>query len=193
MRRTINGVERRFLERMASAKWSDLKDSCYLDCAMMIRLTEPTRVISGIWHLEGETVDALADGFSVRGVKVINGSIDLGFEAEGWVTVGLPYESVIETMPVMPQAAGKRQQSGQAVIEVVRTRGLEVGRKLSAMYAPKPRRGEALGDANDLKTGAYEAETKPMLAGETTLFLRSAEPLPMTVTAVYLDAEVTER
>ncbi|MBX4389045.1 hypothetical protein K4H03_23505, partial [Mycobacterium tuberculosis] len=34
VRRTIAGEERRFLERMASARWPDVKDSCYVDCAV---------------------------------------------------------------------------------------------------------------------------------------------------------------
>jgi hypothetical protein len=37
-----------------------------------------------------------------------------------------------------------------------------------------------------------EALTEPVVSGEATLFIRSSEPLPMTVTAVYLDPIVTE-
>lgn len=198
VRRTINGVERRFLERMASAKWEDINDACYLDCAMSFAFDEPTRFVSGIWHLEGESVDVLADGFTVRGLTVERGTIDLGenFEARR-VTVGLPYVSFVETLPLIFQAqegwsAGRRQQSGEAVIQVVRTRGIEVGRRPAKMYPPKPRGQEPLGQPNRLNTGSYLATTEPLTAGETTIMVRSVEPLPMTVTAIYLDPIVTE-
>jgi len=195
--RTIGGVERRFLERMASVKWQDVKDSCYLDCAKSYIFETPTQIVTGLWHLEGATVDAIADGFAARGLVVTNGAVDLGMTAET-VTVGLPYEALIETLPlvVQTQSAGstkaRKQMLGDVVIQVVDTRGIEVGPKLDRMFRPKPRGNEPLGTANSLITGALLASTAPVVSGESTLFIRSQEPLPMTVTTVFIDPVITE-
>lgn len=195
--RTIGGVERRFLERTASAKWEDVKDSCYLDCAKSYVFDELTQIVTGLWHLEGATVDAIADGFTVRGLTVVDGSIDLGMEALK-VTVGLPFEALIETLPLVIQTQSqgstkaKKQMLGDVVVQVVDTRGIEVGPKLTRMFAPKPRGNEPLDTANRLITGALEASTAPVASGEATLFIRSREPLPMTVTSIFLDPVVTQ-
>ncbi|RSY83115.1 hypothetical protein DAH66_12665 [Sphingomonas koreensis] len=199
-RRTINGVERRFVERVASAKWADVRDSCYVDCAVSFAPEEPTGRFY-VPHLAGAMVNAIADGFALRGLQVEeDGWCDLGgYEAEYMVTIGLPYEAVIETLPVVPQTNSgyprdKRQKLGEIVLQLADTRagGVETGRKMSLMRAIKARTTEPLGTATALFTGAVTAATDPVTAGEATLFIRAAEPLPFTVTAVYLDLQIDE-
>lgn len=196
VRRTIAGVERRFLERVATAKWDDLDDACYLDCAKSFTFDEPTQIVTGLWHLEGATVDAIADGFTVRDKVVTDGSIDLGLEATR-VSVGLRYVALVETLPLVAQTQGgssknRKQTLGDAVVQVVDTRGITVGPKLTRMFAPKPRNEEPLGEANALYSGSYQGSTAPVVSGETTLFIRSDEPLPLTCTAIYLEPVITE-
>jgi hypothetical protein len=69
VRRTIAGVERVFVERIASAKWEDQLEACYLDCALTFFPAAPQQQFV-VAHLKGMTVDALADGFVVRGLAV---------------------------------------------------------------------------------------------------------------------------
>lgn len=199
VRRTIDGVERLFLERMASAKWSDVKQSCYLDCSMSFAPMVPTSSFL-VPHLAGATVDALADGFVIRGLAVAaDGAVDLGYDVEDFVTIGLPYEAVIETLPLVMQtregwSRDKRQMLGDVVMQLSDTRhgSIEAGRRLEKMYPIKARRNEPLGQPTALFTGSVSASTEPLTSGEATLFIRSTEPTPMTVTAVYLDPIVTE-
>ncbi|NIJ18479.1 parallel beta-helix repeat protein [Sphingomonas naasensis] len=56
--RTINGVERRFLERLSSATWDQVEDSCYLDCAVTFRPESPTSQFGATG--DGTTVDTQA-------------------------------------------------------------------------------------------------------------------------------------
>jgi len=197
--RTIDGEERRFLERMASAKWEDVKQSCYLDCAATFEPATPTSVFY-VPHLAGATVDALADGFVVTGLTVeSDGRVEFAEDVNEVVTIGLPYEAVIETLPLMFETRegwprDKRQMIGEAVLQVVDTRigSVEAGRRLSKMYATKARGTEALGEPTALFTGARTAATEPLTAGEATLFVRSTEPTPMTITAIYLDPIVSQ-
>ncbi|MDP5279909.1 hypothetical protein Q9Q95_13320 [Sphingomonas sp. DG1-23] len=197
--RTIGGVERRFVERMASAEWDQAENSCFLDCALTYQPETPTSRFQ-VPHLAGATVDALADGFVIRGLTVdANGWVDVGQDVERVVTIGLPYEALIETLPLVFQtqqgwSRDKRQMLGDIVVQVTDTRlgGVETGRRLSKMYAMKARTNEPLGSPTALFTGTASASTEPVTAGEATLFIRSAEPLPLTVTAVYLDPVVSE-
>lgn len=199
VRRVINGVERLFLERMASAKWSDVKQSCYLDCAVSFEPPVPTSRFF-VPHLAGATVDALADGFVIQGLKVgSDGMVDLDYEASEFVTIGLAYDAVIETLPLVMQtqqgwSRDKRQMLGDVVIQLADTRhgSIECGRRLEKMYPIKARRNEPLGQPTELFTGSVGASTEPLTSGEATLFIRSNAPVPMTVTAVYLDPVVTE-
>lgn len=200
VRRIINGVERLFLERMASAKWDDVNQACYLDCSVSFAPSEPTSRFL-VPHLAGETVSALADGFVITDLVVAaDGTVDLDYEATGFVTIGLPYEALIETLPIVMQtqqggwSREKRQMLGNIVLQLADTRhgSIETGRRLAKMYPIKARRNEPLGTPTDLFTGSVEASTEPVTSGEATLFIRSTDPTPMTVTAVYLDPIASE-
>jgi len=190
--RTIDGDRRRFVERMASAKWTDQKDGCYLDCAISFDLTV-AQTDFFVPHLAGATVDVLADG---------NVYLDKAVAADGWlrglsasklVHIGLRYVSTIETLPLaLPdraggQRAGKVQQLGNIVLRLFKTRGVKAGRKLSDMMPLKTRRSEPLGEPKTLLTGDYSAQTEPVASTEATLFVQQDNPLPMTVTAIFLD------
>ncbi|HKY80279.1 MAG TPA: hypothetical protein VJM09_02265 [Sphingobium sp.] len=199
VRRTIAGVERLFLERMASAKWSDVKQACYLDCSLSFSPSAPTSIFH-VPHLAGATVDALADGFVIKGLVVgSDGMVDLSYDATDFVTIGLPYDALIETLPLVLQtregwSRDKRQMLGEVVLQLTDTRhgSIQTGRRLEKMYPIKARRNEPLGQPTDLFTGSVSASTEPVTSGEATLFVRSSDPTPMTVTAIYLDPIVSE-
>ena len=203
VRRIINGVERRFLERLGSAKWTDVATSCFTDCSVTFVLDdEPPRSRFQVPHLAGRTVNVLADGFAINDRVVdADGWVDLGaYEAERIVTIGLPFAALVETLPVMAQAGNgatrdKRQLIGDVVLQVADSRigGVETGRRLNNLYALKARTTEPLGEPTKLFTGATTASTEPVVAGEATMFVRAAEPLPFTMTAIYVDAQVSER
>lgn len=199
--RLIGSTTRIFLERMASPTWDDQKDACHLDCAATFILRAPQQVFS-VPHLSGATgVEALADGFVIKGLAVAaDGSVDIGYEATSVVTIGLGYECLIETLPLMVQGSGgeianRRQQSGDIVVQVADTRldGLEAGRRLEKMYPTKARGNEALDEPTELFTGMRTVGTEPVVAGETTVILRHNDPTPFTLSAVYIEPIVSER
>lgn len=190
--RTIAGVRRRFVERMASAKWSDQKDACYLDCAASFDFEKPETDVF-VPHLAGATVDVLADGNVLLAKVIASDGWLRGIGPASKIHVGLRYVSVIETLPlVLPdkaggQRAGKVQQLGVIVLRLFKTRGVRAGRKLSDMLPLKTRRSEPLGEPKNLLTGDYSAQTEPVASTEATLFVDQRNPLPMTVTAIFLD------
>lgn len=103
-RRTINGQDRRYIEYM-TRPWDfgmTLDDAIFVDCAIVYDGTATT-TLYGAQHLEGQTVYGLArvgtgtddDPYAYQPIEptaVVNGSIELPFEAEH-VVLGLGYDS----------------------------------------------------------------------------------------------------
>ena len=195
--RTINGVRRRFVERMTSAKWEDQLDSCYLDCAVSFQYDEAVDNVF-VPHLIGATVDVLHDG---------NVMLDKVVPADGWLAlatpskkihVGLRFTSIVETLPLeVPapdggRASGKTKTVGKAVLRVVKSRGMRAGRTLNDLKPLKTRRNEPLGQPKNLLTGDYTFDMAPVVSLEATVVVEQRNPLPMTLTAIFMDPIVLE-
>lgn len=197
VRRISNEVERTYIERMASADWDGVENSCFLDCAVSFAFDAPTDTLTNLFHLEGRTCKALADGNVVSDLLVVGGRVLLPYKASV-VTIGLPYDTLVETLPLAIQTGdgwniGKRQQARAAVLRLVDTRGISTGPSDDKLYELKPRSDEAYGEPNALRNGDYEVTLAPDITGETVLLIASDEPLPMTVTAILLDPVVSSR
>lgn len=192
--RVVQGVRRLYIERMAASRWPSIEESCFVDCGVTYEFDTPTAILTNLWHLEGRSVIALSDGNVVEGLTVSNGQVVLP-NAATLVTVGLPYEALIETLPLSFGAdgtnIGKRQHLGEVVIRVVNTRGLLAGPNEKNLFEIKPRSNEDYGEPNDLKTGDYQHDSAPVARFETSLVLSMPYPLPATVTGVLLDPVVT--
>lgn len=195
--RQIDGMRRRFVERMASAKWRNQMDACYLDCAFSFELEDAVTQVY-VPTLIGATVDILADGDVYTG-KTVDPDGYVRFASPSTrIHVGLQYVSTIETLPlaaVDPQKgyrAGKKQQLGNVVIGLVKSRGIKAGRRLEKLFGLKTRTNEPLGQPKSLLTGSYMVATEPLASEEATIFVQQSNPLPMTVTAIYLDPIINE-
>lgn len=190
--REIAGVTRRFVERMASAKWQDQNDACFLDCAFSFSFEDPTAEVS-VPKLAGARVDVLADGNVYQDLEVAeDGTLTIDFPARIW-HVGLPFVSTIETLPLsLPSRnggsrAGKVQDVGEIVLRVYETRGVRAGRKENDLLPLRTRRGEPLGSAKSLLTGDYSFETPPCASLEANVWVKQVYPLPMTISSIFLD------
>jgi hypothetical protein len=192
--RTIQGVRRLYIERMAASRWETLEESCYLDCAITYAFDEPSTVLTNLWHLEGRSVLALVDGSVIEGLTVTGGKVTLPDPAT-LVTIGLAYTALIETLPLSFGAdgtnIGKRQHLGEVVIRVVNTRGLLVGPDDKNLFEIKPRSMEPYGEPNDLHTGDIRHDAAPVAAFQSSLVIEMPYPLPATISAVLLDPVVS--
>mgnify|MGYP003345655058 FL=1 len=132
VKRHINGQDVRYIERMAPRlPGKSLVEGVFLDSSLTYRGTAAD-TISGLEHLEGETVNALADGNVVEDLTVTNGEITLPFEA-AVVHVGLPYTADLETLRLEFDAGqgtmqGRKKQISKLTLRLESTRGLEIGR-----------------------------------------------------------------
>lgn len=198
VRRTLAGSEDVFIERMALPLLvaDDLVDSCYLDCAYTQKLETATDVCTGLWHLEGEKVMAFADGYVVEDLVVQNGRVTLEFEAKT-ITVGLPYQGEIETLPLaLASDQGTRHVDRQTMAEVVvrveKTRGIKVGIGGGELFEVKQRENEILDEPIALKTGDFNVKVGSKWSDAATVRVVQEYPLPATVNALFLEPRVTK-
>ncbi len=157
------------------------------------KVREQVTTISGLWHLEGATLVALADGNVVHDLTVDKGTVTLPTPA-GRVHVGLPYTWDLETLNIdvaTPSGTlqGRKKSTGSLVVRVHNTRGLWVGPGEERLGEYKDRALEAYGDPIALKTG----DIFPTLIGDWDtdgrVFLRGVDPLPATILAIIQDVE----
>jgi hypothetical protein len=178
--RTIGGATKRYVERMDPDQIEADSFIAYSGAA--------ATAIPGLSHLEGETVDALADGFVVKGRVVAGGQIALDHAASE-VVAGLPYES--ELIPNRPEFAtekittiGKKKQWTSIFLRLLETAGIEVnGDEIPFRTGAAP-----LDSPPELFTGDYPI-TDFGIDAEADIVIKQKNPLPMTILCVggYLD------
>lgn len=137
--REINGVTRRYMEILSKELLDNvpLTDVPYLDSAMRYTGAETTK-ITGLDHLEGETVRVMDRGGLHDDVQVVDGAIEMEYPIkDGWI--GLPYESNFETLE---RDFGDRQVSikmskariHRLVLYMLRTLGLQLYQQQRGIY-----------------------------------------------------------
>jgi hypothetical protein len=89
VRREVFGFTKRYVERLAPEAWTSITDVNRLQCSIR-RTGSPTTTISGLSHLEGQTVAVWADGRRLVDRVVASGSISLE-QASSTVFAGLNY------------------------------------------------------------------------------------------------------
>lgn len=122
VRRTIGGETVRYVEKLdpVADDFAPVSDCFHVDSGLTYS-GDPATVISGLTHLEGETVQVVADGMVLPGRMVESGAIRLTYPAAK-VHVGLGYEaSFAPTMPDVGapdgSAAGRRKRIIHAVLD----------------------------------------------------------------------------
>lgn len=197
--RDMPGGTKRFIERMASARWDDVADSCYLDCAVSAVFDEPQSSFTGLWHLDGRTdVAGIVDGATVTDLTVENGALTLPPSVGSGmkVTFGLPYDVDIRSLPVRFNVqgegwnVGRRQQAGQIVLYLSDTRSIEAGTAQDKLDYVKSRIGEDYGDPDDLMNGAYLIDSQNHVTGDAEVHIRQTAPLPLTLLGIFLEPVV---
>ena len=190
VQRTIAGVERVFVERLAMPHGDDITTACHLDCAVTQVLDPPSSVISGLHHLEGETVTATYDGYVEDGLVVENGEVTLPNEAT-IVTVGLKYSGKIETLPAaLSTQQGSvhvnAQQVSDVIVRTIDTRGIEIGVSgASFLEQVEPKDGDAVAELMDVSAIDYKVTPPGDWKDTSTIIIEQNQPLPAHVVAIF--------
>ncbi len=190
VQRYINGTTRRFVEYFNSYDFGDdVSDAFYVDSGLTYS-GGATTSISGLDHLEGETVAILADGGTHPDKTVSSGAITLDRSSKS-VHIGLPYTSILQTMRIEAGAEdgvaqGKTKRIHDVTLRLLDTVGVEVGGSLTDMEnIPFRSSSFPLTVSIPLFTGDKDAEFRSDYDKDGFIFLRQADPLPLTIVSVF--------
>lgn len=177
-----------YLERMAKRyQGGDVAGSVFMDCALTYR-DAATSTISGLGHLNGNTVGILADG-AVQAQRVVRGGqIELDHPASV-VTVGLTYTADLETMPVEivgsdGSSVALKKQINAVDIIFRDSLGVKVGLSFDSMQDVKWRTTEPYGKPPAPFSGMKQITTNKLAENILTVCVRSDLPTPVMVLAL---------
>ena len=198
VKRNINGSDVRYVERLEPRESTNAEDCFYVDSGLTYE-GSPATVISGLDHLEGETVTILTDGYTVPDQVVENGQIEL-VRAASKVHVGLSYTPRIETLDIDTASASQtvKAQSvsvSKVTLEVEGSRGGWVGPRKDNNGEPimseiKPRFDDDNYDPIALKTYKADVFIEPQWSKGGGLRIEQRAPLPMVILAVIPQIDV---
>ena len=146
--------------------------------------------LSGLTHLEGQTVSILADGATHPTKTVSSGAISLDRAAKK-VKVGLSYTSLLQTMRIDAgsqngTSQGKTKRIYEITIRLFETVGVEVGPDLDNMERiPFRSSANPMNEGIAPFTGDKEVEFRGNYDTDGFIVVRQTQPLPLTVLSVY--------
>lgn len=193
VRRTINNVSKRYVERIGSRQFVDPADAFFVDCGATYN-GAPTSTISGLSYLEGKTVNILADGAVHPQRVVTSGAITLDVPASK-VQVGLPITADLQTLPLAMQIDGSFGQGRQkginkAWLRVYRSSGIFTGPNTDELVEYKQRTDEVYGAPPNLVSDEIEVLLTPTWAASGQIYIRQIDPLPLTVISMCLEVAI---
>jgi len=202
--------DKRYIERMAprmtvpaglyesdpTYKSEMMKRAWFVDCGLRYE-GAPTKVFSGLDHLEGKEVAILADGFVMPRQVVTGGKVDFssikGTAGFSIVTVGLPYSSDLETLNAEYTL---KDGTAQARLKKVSTVSMRVEDSRGGLIGPNANRLDPMkvtikeyGAALDLFTGDVKLTMQGGYDPGGRVFIRQEDPLPITILAVMPNIE----
>lgn len=190
VRRTINGATKRYVE-VLSPEYSptsvnDYVGMKYLDCHLSKNQAASTTVTE-LGHLEGQTVQVLANYAVHPDCVVASGQITLNYAATN-VTVGYGFTSYVKTLSMeggdeRGTAQGKLKKIKRVDIELLSSIGIGYGRTLTDAGQARPfRESEAvLGAPPTLFTGFKQLTDDSGFNADGQFYILQGQPYPLSI------------
>ena len=202
VKRTVDGSTVRYVEFMEQ-QWEneDLEDAFFVDSGLSG--TAPALTVSGLSHLEGETVQVLADGATHADCVVASGAITLERTATT-VHVGLGYVSDLETLDLYVPDSGGTMGGSAAISRTARidhvvlrfhdTVGGKIGPTTTELDALSLRHPD---EPMDGPPSVFRGDKRVQFRGRydrtRRIIVRQDQPLPMSLLALMADGSQAER
>jgi hypothetical protein len=190
VKRTINGTTRRYVEYFTPFQFdSSLTQFQFVDSALAYS-GSATSTLTGLDHLNGQTVRVIANGATHPDKTVSSGSITLDRTTTA-AKVGLAYTSTLQTMrlDVGSQdgtSQGKTKRIFDVTLRFYETVGAKVGPDLNNLEEIPFRSSAASMDvAVPLFTGDKKIEFRGNFETDGYLFVVQDQALPMTLLSLY--------
>ncbi len=178
VKRTIGGVDTYFLERENTTLTTDSSAS-----------DTSTDTLTGLSHLDGETIDVVADGAYMGEFVVSGGQVTIDRQADE-IFGGINFTPILETMPLnTPLQNGPNAALPKRIVRV----GVELYESNGVLVNDQRIADKTMGvnvfDPPQPQTGLKRV----FLQGwdvEATLTITQDEPVPMQILAAYLEISV---
>ena len=192
VKRTINGATKRYIECFADFDYDETDPTNFrFSDSHLTYSGSSTSTLSGLSHLEGQTVSILADGAAHPDKVVSSGAVSLDRSCTKAV-VGLAFDSVLQTMRIEGGAAegtsqGKTKRISKVVLRLFETVGVKVGPSLSNLEAiPFRTTSSAMGSpVPTFIAGDKEIEFNDDFNSDGFIFVKQDQPLPCSILAIY--------
>lgn len=192
VKRTIGGVTRRYIEIMTTPfEYGALEDAFQVDCGLTYS-GAAVNVVNGIDHLNGQSVDVLADGKVYKGLAVAFGQVTLpgGVLAAKW-QVGLRTRSEADTLELDVggrdgSVIGRRKKVAKVIMSLMETdtTGLEVQSLIRGRWEPVRMPSIVAPDGKaSLFTGNVDVPIDDSWEGQGRVKVRHVNPTPCTIRA----------
>ena len=182
VRRTINGSTVEHIEAMQDPFDDTLagvgkEDAWHLDAAIKYD-GAATTTITGLDHLEGETVQVYADGVMQTEKTVVSGAITIDLASVAIVGFDVSATAVFQTVPIrFLEAAMARSAVHEVTLEVLETSGLRIGPDTGNLKAVRLSAGLNTGDIRQqsIAAGSAATDTRPQYV------IAAKDALPATI------------
>jgi hypothetical protein len=193
--RVVNESQVMYIERMTSRTFAAIEDCFYVDCGVRYDFVTPTDTLTGLVHLQGETVAILADG-AVYPTQVVSNDRIVLPKSVSKAAVGLPYRYTLEPMRIDIATAGGTSRSRQAkitgvAISFLNSAGVMFGKSVDALYPIAFRTTEPYDSPPALFTGDKKMVMNGGFNPENPIVISGTDPLPCTVRAIIAQLDVT--
>ena len=190
VKRTINGATRRYVEILSDIDFgTNIQDAIFVDSSLTYSGSS-TSSLSGLDHLEGQTVSILEEGAAHPDKTVSSGSIATD-RATTKAQVGLGYTSTLRTVRLESGSAsgtaqGKIKKIHSVIVRFFRTVGASVGTSTENVDTiPFRDSSDPTDTAVPLFTGDKTIEAQPSWDTEGAIVVQQTQALPMTIVGIY--------
>jgi hypothetical protein len=198
IKRTINGATKRYIEVLNTFDFTTTDNTTFnfLDSQLSYSGSSTT-TLSGLSHLEGQTVSILADGATHPDKVVSSGAITLD-RAVTKAKVGLSYSSILQTMRLDAgsqngTSQGKTKRIYEITIRLFESVGVEVGESLTNMERiPFRTSADPMDQGIPPFTGDKAVEFRGNYDTDGFIFVRQTQPLPLTILSLYPELQTND-
>jgi len=197
IKRTINGATVRnveFLERQYDND-QDTEDAFYVDSGLTYDST-PTSSLTGLGHLEGQTVKVWADGALHSDMVVTSGGISLDIPASV-VQVGLGFTHKLQTLKIeggnpSGTAVGRNKRINGITFVVLYSHTIKYTVSAGAAFIKNDFRevSDAMDTGTPIFTGELFVEVEGNWESDPRIWVQNSDPAPFTLLAIAPEVKI---
>ena len=181
VKRNVLGSDVRYIERFNKRDFGTIAEAIFCDSSVTA-VGAGINEVTGLDHLNGETVTILADGIVHPDQVVVGGKITLLSGTATTITAGLPFTATLTPVSVEVPGSptmGTTRNITETFLRLYKTQGGKIG--VNEDYVDIPY------EDSDLYTGDARVAIDSDYREKMEITIKQTEPLPLTVLAMVVE------